>query len=1238
MMTRLMSLSIRTQILLLAFIVAIPAAGIIVYSGIKMREEALNVARMETQRLVDNIASEQRNLVAGTDQLMTVLAQLPEVKRKEKDKVEHVLRKLREQNPIYYHLFMADQNGNVWADALPLPSPQHVGDRRYFRSAIASGKLSSGEYVVSRLTSEPIFNLAYPVKDDHGSVVGIIGAAFNLKQYLQVLDRSELPPDTSFVLLDHKGTVLYRPVDLDKYIGKQYDPVLFKQMQEGPDVYTYSSIRAIAGDNRILTYRKLRLPGEQSPYLYIRAGIPLAAVLGEANEVLIRNLVLFSSVLALAILFAWFIGKRSIADRVTLLENATRDLANGDLHVRVSDLVVGGELGRLGTTFDTMAHQLAVREQALIDSERNYREMFNATQDAIFVHDADSGEILAMNKTVEVMYGYSREEVMHRTVQDLSSGEPPYTLQEARAWIRKTFAEGPQHFDWLARRKNGELFWTEVVLSATRIGGAGRVLSVVRDITERRNADETLRAKTEELDRYFTHALDLLCIADTDGYFRRLNKEWEAVLGYSVSELEGTRFLDYVHPEDLDETVSALAQLGAQEELLNFVNRYRAKDGSYHWIEWRSFPTGKLIYAVARDITERRRGEEALRESRNLLQTVLDTIPARVFWKDRDLRYLGCNQPFALDAGFPSPEAMIGKDDYQMGWREQADLYRSDDRQVLESGKPKINYEEPQTTPDGRHIWLRTNKVPLQSTDGAIWGVLGTYEDITEYKQAEESLRQAALIVENSPVMLFRWKAAEGWPVVLVSQNVAQIGYTPEELLDGSVMFASIVHPDDLERVGREVQAYTASGADVFQQEYRLITKDGQVRWIDDRTVVERDDTGQVTHYQGIVIDITARKLAETGLQQSLSMLQATLESTFDAILVVSADGSKITGYNQRFAELMKIPLNLLATGDDPPVLQHVTRQLKDPDAFFARVRQLYAQPEEESFDVLELADGRTLERLSRPQRIEGRPVGRVWSFRDITERKRADAERERLIGELELRNAELERFTYTVSHDLKSPLITMKGFLGYLEKDALAGNWERVHADIGRIMDATDKMDRLLRELLELSRIGRMMNPPEQVPFEAIVNEAIGLVAGQLQERGVTVAIASGLPVVFGDRLRLVEVVQNLVDNAAKFMGKQPAPLIEVGVRTEEGVGRTVFFVRDNGIGIEPRYQEKVFGLFDKLDPASEGTGVGLALVKRIIEVHGGHIWIESEGIGKGTAFCFTIPMPKNAPSGGGL
>ncbi len=233
--------------------------------------------------------------------------------------------------------------------------------------------------------------------------------------------------------------------------------------------------------------------------------------------------------------------------------------------------------------------------------------------------------------------------------------------------------------------------------------------------------------------------------------------------------------------------------------------------------------------------------------------------------------------------------------------------------------------------------------------------------------------------------------------------------------------------------------------------------------------------------------------------------------------------------------------------------------------------------------------------------------------------------QRQILIDELEAKNAELERFTYTVSHDLKSPLVTISGFLGYLEKDALAGNIKNLQANIHRILMATEKMQRLLKDLLELSRIGRLINTPVEIPFNAIVKDAVEILQGQLKEKNLTIEYPENDLIVKGDFTRLVEVLQNLLENAIKFMGRQPDPKIEVNFLRDKK-DEVIFYVRDNGMGIAAEYQEKIFGLFNKLEADSAGTGIGLALVKRIIEVHGGRIWVESQP-GEGTTFYFTIP-----------
>ena len=267
--------------------------------------------------------------------------------------------------------------------------------------------------------------------------------------------------------------------------------------------------------------------------------------------------------------------------------------------------------------------------------------------------------------------------------------------------------------------------------------------------------------------------------------------------------------------------------------------------------------------------------------------------------------------------------------------------------------------------------------------------------------------------------------------------------------------------------------------------------------------------------------------------------------------------------------------------------------------------------------------DGRRLiaEVVSLPIQYRGRPAVQTV-LRDVTEAEHVAAERERFVKLLEAKNDELERFTYTVSHDLKSPLFTIKGFIGLLREDVREGNTARVVDDLGRIDSAADLMQHLLDDLLELSRIGRLANPSEDVDLNVVAREAVELVAGRIAERGVEVVVAPDMPTVVGDRVRLREVFQNLLDNAIKFMGDQPEPRVEIGIRPD---GATCF-VRDNGIGIAPEHQEHIFELFMRLDKNTEGTGIGLPLVRRIVEVHDGRVWVESEGRGRGAMFCFTL------------
>jgi len=236
---------------------------------------------------------------------------------------------------------------------------------------------------------------------------------------------------------------------------------------------------------------------------------------------------------------------------------------------------------------------------------------------------------------------------------------------------------------------------------------------------------------------------------------------------------------------------------------------------------------------------------------------------------------------------------------------------------------------------------------------------------------------------------------------------------------------------------------------------------------------------------------------------------------------------------------------------------------------------------------------------------------------RDISERMLAK-------NKLLEKNAELERFAYTISHDLKSPLVTIRGFIGRLLKNFAAGRNENALEYLQRIDHAAGKMEALLSDLLALSVAGKVISAPEKIALAQLVDNVLRLLEGAIQAGRVTVSVQPDLPTVTVDRLRLFQVLQNLLENAIKYRGDQPDLRIRIGAR-QEGEER-VFFVQDNGAGIDRHHQESIFGLFKKLDAKSTGAGIGLATIKRIINAHGGHIWVESDGVGKGSCFCFTL------------
>lgn len=486
-------LSIKHILFLIVVIIALPALFIIFKSGIEQRNNAVQDAKRETQKLAEAIVSEQKNLIASTRQLFIALSQLPEVREHRSAELQAVLIDILSLSPQYSKLFIADLSGRVWASSDPLSVDSFVHEKRYFKNALASGLLSSGEYSVESNAVSPSLNFGYPIKDEHGAVTAVLCANLSLAHYRKIFESYRLPKGASVALIDHNGTILARAVEPEKYVGTQSKKEILQYMLEGPDEETSIGTSSIIGDSRIQTYRKLILDGESEPYMYIRAGIPTRVVMGNSDAALLKNLFIYSVVLLLGFILSWVIGKKLIIDRILVLQRSSQRLAAGDLNTRVAHEVGSGELGLLGQTFDEMAAKLATRDEELRASVKNYRDIFHATHDALLVCD-EAGRILQVNKAAEEMFGYSRESLLQMTFEELLAGQSPYSFADALDLIGKSLEEGTQQAEWLSKKQNSEVFWCEVAMTPSGDLSKREILAVIRDITDRKEMERMREA------------------------------------------------------------------------------------------------------------------------------------------------------------------------------------------------------------------------------------------------------------------------------------------------------------------------------------------------------------------------------------------------------------------------------------------------------------------------------------------------------------------------------------------------------------------------------------------------------------------------------------------------------------------------------------------------------------------------------------------------------------------------
>jgi len=545
-------------------------------------------------------------------------------------------------------------------------------------------------------------------------------------------------------------------------------------------------------------------------------------------------------------------------------------------------------------------------------------------------------------------------------------------------------------------------------------------------------------------------------------------------------------------------------------------------------------------------------------------------------------------------------------------------------------------------------------------------------------KHAQNSELRYRSLLENIPVTTYLNSLDADATTEYVSPQVEKLlGYSRNTFTDDPLFWTKILHPEDASLV-LERSRETSRTLSPFDMEYRVIASGQRVVWLKDEAKLVRDEKGNPLYWLGVWTDITNIKQADEeqadlirGMAKRTIQLQtaADVARAATSILDINELLPKVVELIRNHFEYYYVGIFLIdetaewavlraATGEMGQQMIQKTHRLKLEDSSMIgwcithRQARIALDVGEDAVRFANPLLPLTRSEIALPLIAHGNVIGAMtiqsnmptaFSRVDVTalqamadlvanalENARLFTERVVLNKELETQNEELERFTYTVSHDLRSPLVTIRGFLGYLKQDAESGDMVRFNNDLTRIANAVDKMQILLNELLELSRIGRITNPPEDVPFGQIVRETADLLSGPLEAGNIRLEVIGDFPTVHVDRLRISEVVQNLISNSIKFMGDQARPTIEIGARGTDTDDKPILYVRDNGIGIEPEYHERIFGLFNRLDPGVEGTGIGLTLIKRIIEIHGGHIWVESE-LGKGATFLFTLPTLGN-------
>lgn len=789
--------------------------------------------------------------------------------------------------------------------------------------------------------------------------------------------------------------------------------------------------------------------------------------------------------------------------------------------------------------------------------------------------------------------------------------------------------------------------------------------------TTNRQLEVTVRKLRESEERYrrlLDTAYEGILTIDVQGQINYVNQRMAQMLGYTLQNMLARPMFDFMDEEAQCKAKRYLErhQQGIREQ---YDFRFRHQDGSLVWTIVSTSPifneTGEFQGAIAMitDVSERKRAEAALQaqtatlqNQQKWLESVLNFLPSPLLLiEPGTARVTFANQAADEMAGGEFPKNKPGEEYHTVYYCTDAQGERIPDDQMpgvrVARGERLNGFEMDWHTPEGiRSLIEFADTLPPMYGHPATCVLV--FQDITEHKQAEKALRESEArfrqMADTAPVLI--WMSGTDKLCHYFNQPWLDFtGRTMEQELGNG--WTQGVHPNDYQHC-LDIYMNAFDARQTFKMDYRLRRFDGEYRWVLDTGIPRFTSDGGFIGYIGSCIDISDRVSAKEEVVQLNQTLNRRINE-LETLLAVLPVGIGIAEdaqchhirVNPALARMLRLDPNVNASLSAP--------EPERPENFkvYANGRELSADQLPMQYaaahgvEVLEMEvdilydNGETTQLLEYATPFfdeQGQSRGCVGVFLDITERKQAEAKIRQLNDSLEQRvkertaqleaaNQELESFSYSVSHDLRAPLRHISGFVDLLQKKAAHTLDEASLRYLDIIIETTKHAGKLIDDLLSFSRMGRTEMRYTRVNMIVLVQEVRQDIEQDIRNRNITWQIEE-LPQVYGDPSMLRLVVHNLIENAVKYTSKCDYAKIQIGsTETEQ---ERVFFIRDNGVGFDMRYVHKLFGVFQRLHSPQEfeGTGIGLANVKRIIDRHGGRTWAKSR-VEEGATFYFSLP-----------